>query len=118
MFLDLFSLHGTPTRNFDRPGYQLHFSTGMTEYYQRFIREYATIAELLTNLTRKEEPDTVNWTATIEHVFQTLKNKLTTATILKSPDYSKTFVLQTDTSQVCVGAVLSKGEDDYPIAYY
>ena len=60
----------------------------------------------------------MNWTATIEHVFQTLKNKLTTTTIMKSPDYLKTFVLQTDTSQIGIGAVLSQGEDDYPIAYY
>ena len=37
---------------------------------------------------------------------------------MKSLDYSKTFVLQTDASQVSVGAVLSQGEDNYPIAYY
>ena len=80
---------------------------GMTGYYRRFIREYATIAEPLTNVTRKGEPDTVNWTESTEQAFQALKNKLTTATVMKSPDYSKTFVLQTDASRVGVGAVLS-----------
>ena len=91
---------------------------GMTGYYRCFIQEYATIAEPLTNLTRKREPDTVNWTVSTEQAFQTLKNKLTTATVMKSPHYSKTFVLQTNVSQVGVGAVLSQGDDDYPIAYY
>ena len=90
----------------------------MTGYYQHFIREYATIAEPFTNLTRKGEPDTVNWTVSIEQAFQTLKNKLTTTTVIKSPDYSKTFVLQTDASQVGVGVMLSQGDDDYPIASY
>ena len=60
----------------------------------------------------------MNWTVSTEQAFQTLKNKLTTTTVMKSLDYSKTFVLQTDASQVGVGAMLSQGDDDYPIPYY
>ena len=60
---------------------------GMTGYYRHFIREYAAIAEPLTNLTRKGEHDTVNWTVSTEQAFQTLKKKLTTTTLMKSPDY-------------------------------
>ena len=90
----------------------------MTRYYQCFIQDYAIIAEPLTNLTRKAEPDTVKWTVSTEQAFQTLKNKLTIATVMKCLDYSKTFVLLTDASQVGVGAVLSQGNDDYPIEYY
>ena len=109
-----------PIQRMERPKTKKDIRTflGMTGYYRRFIREYATIAEPLTNVTRKGEPDTVNWTESTEQAFQTLKNKLTTATVMKSPDYSKTFVLQTDASQVGVGAVLSQGDDDHPIAYY
>ena len=37
---------------------------------------------------------------------------------MRSPDFTTTFVLQTDTSNVGVGAVLSQGDEDYPIAYF
>lgn len=90
----------------------------MTGYYKRFIQEYAIIAEPLTNLTRKGKPDTVKWTESTKQAFQILHNKLTTATVMKRSDYTKTFVLQTDASQVGVGAMLSHGNDEYPIAYY
>ena len=39
--------------------------------------------------------------------------------MLKNPDYQQTFCLQTDASDVGVGAVLSQGDpNDRPIAYY
>ena len=64
---------------------------GMTGYYRCFIQEYATIAKPLTNSTRKGEPNIVNWTEDTEQAFQTLKNKLTTTTVMKSPEYLKAF---------------------------
>ena len=40
-----------------------------------------------------------------------------TAQLMKNPDFTRTFVLQTDASGVKVGAVLSQGEEeDQPIA--
>ena len=39
--------------------------------------------------------------------------------MLRNPDYTQTFQLQTDASDVGVGAVLSQGgEQDQPIAYF
>lgn len=48
--------------------------------------------------------------------FQTLKEALITASVLIFPDFSATFVVETDACDVRVGAVLSQKE--HPIAYY
>ena len=37
---------------------------------------------------------------------------------MRNPDPTQTFLLQTDASNVGVGAVLSQGNDDRPIAYF
>ena len=48
-----------------------------------------------------------------------LKRDLTQSVMLKNPDYQQTFRLQTDASDVGVGAVLSQGDpNNQPIAYY
>ena len=46
---------------------------GMTGYYLRFIQHYATIAEPLTNLTRKGKPHVIEWTENLKHAFESLK---------------------------------------------
>ena len=44
---------------------------------------------------------------------------LVSAPLMRNPDFTRTFFLQTDASGVGVGAVLSQGEtDDQPIAYF
>ena len=87
---------------------------GLTSYYRRFIKDYATIAT--ADLTKKGEPEQVKWTDQCENAFQTLKKALTSATLLRNPDFSQTFQLQTDASDTGIGAVLSQGGDqDQPI---
>ena len=92
---------------------------GMTGYYRRFVQNYAMIAEPLTELTRKNMPTKIEWTGRAELAFQRLKKMLVSAPLLKNPDFTRTFILQTDASGVGVGAVLSQGEEeDYPVAYF
>ena len=91
----------------------------MTGYYRRFVKNYATIAEPLTELTRKKLPEKVEWNSRAELAFQRLKEMLISAPLMKNPDFNCTFILQTDASGVGVGAVLSQGEEeDQPIAYF
>ena len=39
---------------------------GLTEYYRKFIPDYASIATVLTDLTRKSQPTKVQWTLLID----------------------------------------------------
>ncbi len=108
--------------NFPRPKTRKDVRSflGLSGYYRRFIPDYATIALPLTDLTRRRSKS-INWTTECEAAFQQLKAKLTSKPILKSPDFSKPFVLQTDASDRGVGAVLSQQDAsgvEHPIAYF
>ena len=90
----------------------------MTGYHQRSIQNYTTIVESLTNLTRKGKPDIIEWTENAKLSYESLKGALTSATVMRSPHFTKTFILQTDASNLKVGALLSLGDEDYSIAYF
>ena len=91
----------------------------MIGYYRRFIEDYATVAKPLTELTRRQQPEQVEWSKCKEGAFQRLKYALTSAKLMRNPDFTQTFILQTDASNMGVRAVLSQGsEEDRPIAYF
>jgi hypothetical protein len=75
---------------------QLRGFLGLTGYYKRFIKSYATIATPLTNLLKKE-------------AFSHLKSAITSAPVLTLPQFNQPFTLETDASGTGVGAVLSQG---------
>eukprot|EP00731_Ephydatia_muelleri_P015573 Em0008g1293a len=100
---------------------QVRCFLGMTGYYRKFIPDYASIAAPLTDLTKNAAPNQVVWTDRCEGSFQKLKSLLCREPALHSPDFTKEFVLQTDASDVGVGAVLSQLDEegaDHPVAYY
>ena len=79
---------------------------GFASYYRRFIRDFAEIAKPLHRLTEKTAP--FNWTVECQAAFQELRQRLTSAPILVHPDFSQQFVLDTDASDIGMGAVLSQ----------
>ena len=82
---------------------------GLTGYYRKFIKNYATIAAPLTDLTKKEAA--FHWSDACENAFQTLKEKLTQAPILAYPDYQKEYLLYTDVSSSAIGMVLAQVQE-------
>ena len=90
---------------------------GLTGYYRRFIKDYAAMAVPLTNLTRKKYVETVVWTEECDKAFNALKNMLTSIAVLSSPDFKKTFILQTNVSNYGVGGFDADGLE-HPMAYF
>ena len=86
---------------------------GLTGFYRKFIKGYATVASPLTALLRK---DNFQWSQAADLAFQTLKNLMTQAPVLSTPDFSIPFTLETDASASTIGAVLL--QQGHPIAYY
>ncbi len=60
---------------------------GMTNYVSRFIPDYSTVTEPLRRLTRENEQ--WEWTNKHDEAFQTLKDTLTSNTVMSFFDPSK-----------------------------
>ena len=75
----------------------------------------------LTNVAKKNTPNKMVWTEQCNQACQNLKGLLCSSLVLRTPDFSSQFILQTDTSDYGVGAVLSQADnngDHHPVAYY
>lgn len=88
-----------------------------TNYYRKFVKDFAKIVRPLTQLTRKKV-DFI-WSYECEEAFQKLRNSLLTTQILKYPDFSKQFKVIVDASDFACGGVLTQTYDgiDMPITY-
>ena len=82
---------------------------GLAGYYRRFIKDYATIARPLSELTKKDHP--FAWGDRQQRAFEALKQRLCEEPILAAPDFSLPFVIYTDASSFGLGAVLAQIQD-------
>ncbi|XP_026439743.1 uncharacterized protein LOC113338565 [Papaver somniferum] len=86
---------------------------GLTGYDKKFVRNYGAISKPLTDLLKK---NSFNWTSAATSAFEQLKQAMSTTPILVLPDFTKPFVVESDASDSCIGAVLL--QDGKPIAYF
>ena len=81
---------------------------GLTNYYRRFIKNYATIAEPLTSLTRNADSKPFVWSPICQQAFNHLRHLLIQAPIIAYPQFDKPFILQLDASDVGLSAILAQ----------
>lgn len=96
---------------------QLRSFLGLLSYYRRFINNFSTLSAPLTTLLKKNVKYV--WTEECENSFQALRESLLAAPILSCPDFECPFEIQTDASDVGVGAVLLQRREgvEYVIAF-
>ena len=111
----------TSIQNFTPPTTkkQVRSFLGLVGFYRKFIPNFSAVAAPLTDLTRKGQPNKIVWGEPQENAFITLKSSLMVTPILKLPNLNEPFILQTDASDLGVGAVLLQCEDGIkkPVAY-
>ena len=83
---------------------------GLANFYRRCVKNFATIAKPLTNLTKKAFK--FKWEATKEAAFEVLKKALITAPILQVFDEEKPHEVWVDASDYAVGATLVQPSND------
>ena len=84
---------------------------GLANYYRWFVKDFAKIARLLHEMTRKENK--WNWGERQQKAFEELKERFMTEPVLVTPDLDKEMRAEVDASDFAMGGMLSmKCEDE------
>ena len=97
---------------------ELRSFIGFCNFYRMFIANFSQIAHPLHLLTKKDQEYV--WGEVQQQAFQELKTRLTSSPVLRLPDLSKLFFVQTDASKLGTGAVLLQQDAtgvSHPCAY-
>ncbi|GKA10516.1 reverse transcriptase domain-containing protein [Tanacetum coccineum] len=79
---------------------------GHAGFYRRFIKDFSKISLPMTKLLKKDS--VFNFDEKCNKAFETLKEKLTNAPIMVSPNWSLPFELMWDANDYAVGSVLGQ----------
>ena len=74
------------------------------------MKDFATIVRPLHRLT--ERTASFRWTEDCQKAFDELCQRLCSAPVLVYPDFNRQFILDTDASDVGIGAVLSQTDEE------
>ncbi|GJV37267.1 reverse transcriptase domain-containing protein [Tanacetum coccineum] len=90
---------------------------GHADFYRRFIKDFSKIARPLTKMLKKDTLFEFN--GECQKAFESLKEKLTCAPVIVSPNWNLPFKLMCDVSDFAIGVVLGKkdGKNFHPIYF-
>jgi hypothetical protein len=94
---------------------------GIINYFRKLIPHLSHLSRPLNDLLKKDTP--WEWTDVHQHAFESLKEALTTAPVLRHPDPDKHFYLHTDWSINGIGGVLLQEHEvdgeklEFPVCY-
>src|SRR3990167_2828504 len=77
---------------------------GLASYYRKFIKNFSTIAGIITDLTK--DAVSWNWTPYHQSAFEKIKLLLISAPILQLPAFDKHFELHVDACDTGIGGVI------------
>ncbi|GAB1869457.1 RNA-directed DNA polymerase [Camponotus japonicus] len=97
---------------------QLRSFLGFCSYYRRFVKGFSSVAKPLYVLTENQVKFV--WEKECQHAFEKLKSILSSAPVLSFPRGEDEFILDTDASNIGIGAVLSQRQSgkERVIAYF
>jgi hypothetical protein len=88
---------------------------GASGYYHRFMENFARTASPLHALTSNAE---FQWSDKCDVAFAGLKKLISTAPVLRAPNWKIPFHISTDASYISIGVFLGQEEDKKPYAIY
>jgi hypothetical protein len=89
---------------------QLQSLQGKANFLRCFITNYVKITKGFMLLLKKDTP--FHWDKATQHSFEALKRALTSAPLLRPPNYNKYFLLYLVVAKLTIGMVLVQ-EDDF-----
>lgn len=92
---------------------------GLIGFYRSFIPNFAAISAPLSDATKNGRPNKIVWSDTMLTAFNDLKHLMAKEPILKLPDFTKIFYLQTDASCLAISGCLMQTHNDikFPVQF-
>ena len=89
---------------------------GHSSFYRKSIKDFSKIAKPLYKLLEKDAK--FSWDGDCQRSLEELKSHLTTAPIVRAPNWQLPFEVMCDASDLTIGAVLGQREDEKPYVVY
>ncbi|CAM8963300.1 unnamed protein product [Rhodiola kirilowii] len=102
--------------NYEKCHFMVTHEVVLGHIVSKFIKDFSKKALPLSSLLQKDVP--FEFTEACKEAFDELKRALTSAPIIRAPDWSKGFEIMCDASDYAVGAVLGQREEKKPVVIY